>query len=87
MGLNIKNTTAERLVRQLAMATGENVTQAVTVAVRERLERLSGQREDAVAQRAARLRRIAADASGRWVEPYRSSDHGDLLYDESGLPR
>jgi antitoxin VapB len=30
---------------------------------------------------------IARDAGGRWVEPYRSTPHGDLLYDERGLPR
>ena len=41
MSLNIKNEEAERLVRQLAAATGESVTLAITVAVRERLERVT----------------------------------------------
>lgn len=87
MSLNIKNGEAELLARQLAVATGESVTRAVTVAVRERLDRV--QREDQAAgeERAARIREIAKDAAGRWVAPYRSADHGELLYDELGLPR
>lgn len=87
MSLNIKNGEAERLARELAAATGESVTRAVTVAVRERLDRLHEVDESAAAGRVARLRAIAEDARGRWVEPYRSADHGDLLYDDVGLPR
>jgi antitoxin VapB len=86
MSLNIKNGEAERLARELAAATGETVTRAVTVAVRERLDRVQ-QLDDSVATaRAARLLQIADDAATRWVEPYRSADHGDLLYDDAGLP-
>ena len=87
MSLNIKNEDAERLARQLAAATGESVTRAVTVAVRERLDRVRREDEGAVADRAAQMREIAKDAASRWVEPYRSAEHGDLLYDEAGLPR
>ncbi|HWG73357.1 MAG TPA: type II toxin-antitoxin system VapB family antitoxin [Acidimicrobiales bacterium] len=87
MSLNIKNVEAERMARELAAATGENVTRAITVALRERLDRLQGGDVAAAAVRAARVREIAADAANRWIEPYRSGDHGDLLYDESGLPR
>lgn len=87
MSLNIKNDEAERLARELAAVTGESVTRAVTVAVRERLARLRHQDDAAAAERVARLREIARDAAGRWAEPYRTTEHGDLLYDESGLPR
>ena len=87
MSLNIKNEEAERLARQLAVATGESVTHAVTIAVSERLDRVRHESESAAAQRAARMRQIARDAASRWAEPYRSADHGDLLYDEAGLPR
>jgi antitoxin VapB len=87
MSLNIKNGDAERLARELAAATGETVTRAVTIAVRERLDRLQHQDVAVVEKRADRIRVIAHDAAGRWVEPYRSADHGELLYDESGLPR
>ncbi|HSP37694.1 MAG TPA: type II toxin-antitoxin system VapB family antitoxin [Frankiaceae bacterium] len=86
MSLNIKNAEAAELARRLAAATGESVTRAVTVAVRERLDRLQSQDHDRTALRRARLSEIAHDAARHWVEPYRSTDHGDLLYDDSGLP-
>jgi antitoxin VapB len=40
MSLNIKDPETDTLARELAQATGETITQAVTIAVRERLERL-----------------------------------------------
>lgn len=45
MALNIKNSRAESLAHQVARATGETLTQAVTRALEERLERLSGRRQ------------------------------------------
>jgi antitoxin VapB len=87
MSLNIKNAETERLARQLAAATGESVTSAITIAVRERLDRVRGRESSEVAARENRLREISKDAGKRWVEPYRSGDHGDLLYDEAGLPK
>ncbi|MBJ7608148.1 MAG: type II toxin-antitoxin system VapB family antitoxin [Candidatus Dormibacteraeota bacterium] len=87
MSLNIKNQQAERLARELAAATGESVTRAVTRAVSERLDRVRGADEAGVADRVARMREISSDAARRWVEPYATADHGDLLYDEAGLPR
>lgn len=87
MSLNIKNGEAERLARQLAAVTGESVTRAIAVAVRERLDRVQDGGRSAALARAARVRKIAADAADRWVEPWRSGEHGDLLYDDSGLPR
>ncbi|HZT67156.1 MAG TPA: type II toxin-antitoxin system VapB family antitoxin [Acidimicrobiales bacterium] len=87
MALNIKNAEAERLVRRLASLTGESVTQAVTVAVRERLDQLEHGGSGAFEERVARITAISRDAAPRWVEPYRSADHGQLLYDEQGLPR
>ena len=85
--MNINNEEAERLARELAALTGESLTGAVTVAVRERLDRLRGEDATAIAQRTARIRTIARDAASRWVEPHRSADHGDPLYDDAGLPR
>jgi antitoxin VapB len=40
--LNIKNPETDRLARELAAATGESITTAVTIAIRERLELISG---------------------------------------------
>jgi antitoxin VapB len=39
MGLNIKNAETHQLAVQLAQLTGETLTRAVTVALKERLER------------------------------------------------
>jgi antitoxin VapB len=84
MGLNIKNDETYRLVEQLAKLTGETLTGAVTQAVRERLERLHRERGTRLADR---LLLIGKDCAARLKEPFRSADHGDLLYDERGLPR
>ncbi|HEY7815272.1 MAG TPA: type II toxin-antitoxin system VapB family antitoxin [Nakamurella sp.] len=86
MALSIKNPEAELLVRRLTAHTGETATRAIIVALQERLDRID-RSADAAAAKAARLRRISADAAGRWIEPYRSSEHGEILYDENGLPR
>jgi len=83
MGMNIKNAEAERLTHELAELTGETLTTAVTVAVRERLDRL---RKDGQPGLAERLLAIGRDVAPRLSEPYRSADHGDLLYDDKGLP-
>jgi antitoxin VapB len=40
MALTIKNEETERLARELAKLTGETLTAAITVALRERLDRL-----------------------------------------------
>lgn len=83
MGLNIKNEETHNLVQELATLTGETQTMAVTVAVRERLERLRHLHETGLADR---LLAIGADTAPRLREPFRSADHGDLLYDDQGLP-
>jgi antitoxin VapB len=44
MPLSIKNSTAEKLARQVAAETGETLTEAITHALEERLERLKGRR-------------------------------------------
>jgi len=84
MGLNIKSEEAHRLVAELAKLTGESMTAAVTEAVKERLERIKREHDPSLADR---LLAIGKDCAGRLKEPYRSSDHADLLYDERGLPR
>ncbi|HUZ72951.1 MAG TPA: type II toxin-antitoxin system VapB family antitoxin [Stellaceae bacterium] len=85
MSLNIKNDEADRLARELAELTGETVTTAVTTALRERLAVVRrARRETGLAER---LLAIGATCAARFKEPYRSSDHGELLYDENGLPR
>jgi antitoxin VapB len=82
MSLNIKDPEAHRLAQQIARATGETMTRVVTEALRERLSRLE--------RRSARgsveeLLAIAERAASHVEHPH--IDHGELLYDEHGLPR
>ena len=82
MGLNIKNREAHLMAEELAKLTGESMTTAVTIALRERLAR-----QQQGLSLADRLLAIGRDCAARLKEPFRSADHGDLLYDERGLPR
>lgn len=84
MSLNIKNEKTHRVVRELAQLTGESMTAAVDKAVRERLERLRHTKKPDLAER---LLKIGRECAPLWKEPYRSMEHGDLLYDEKGLPK
>jgi antitoxin VapB len=82
MSLNIKKPEAHALAERLAKLTGE----AVTTALRERLARL----ENVSAIDEERYRELTALIKGSrelWREPFLSVDHGDLLYDERGLPK
>jgi antitoxin VapB len=83
MALNIKDESTDQLVRELAAETGETITTAVTVAVRERLERLRGAapRE----RRQSELTRIAERSAQRRVRDRRSAEE-ILGYGPDGLP-
>lgn len=83
MALNIKDPTADRLVRELAETTGESITTAVTVAVRERLERVRGM--SPAEMRLQAILRISERAAARPVIDDRT-DEEILGYDEDGLP-
>jgi antitoxin VapB len=84
MGLNIKNEETHRLVRKLANLTGESMTTAIHVAVQERAERVVVEKQRGLADR---LLAIGKTAAPLWREPFRSTEHGDLLYGEDGLPK
>lgn len=84
MSLNIKNEKTHRRVRELARLTGESMTAAVDKAVQERLARVRGNKKGGLAER---LLQIGRECAPLWKEPYKSMDHGDLLYDEKGLPK
>lgn len=84
MSLNIKSEETHRLARELAALTGESMTAAITVAVRERLTRVQAAPRPGLAER---LVAIGKDCASHLREPFKSADHGDLLYDERGLPR
>ncbi len=83
MPLNIKDPSTDKLVRELASVTGESITDAVAIAVRERLERLVAQRlaGDLQADIEAIVRRCASLPE----LDNRSAD--DIIgYDEHGVP-
>ena len=85
MSLNIKDPEAHRLAGELARLTGETMTRAVTEALRERLER--ERRRSAARSLSAGLLAIGRRCAAHMPQPIASSDHGDLLYDDDGLPR
>ena len=85
MSLNIKNEETHQLAGELADLTGETMTGAITVALRERLER--ERRERSVTTRIRRMREIRKRCARLLKEDDLSAvQHGDLLYDEHGLP-
>lgn len=85
MGINIKNDETCSLARDLARLTGETVTGAIAVALRERLER-EKRRRDLVA-RTEELLAIGRRCA-EMLEPGPSAiEHGDLLFDDHGLPK
>lgn len=84
MPLSIKNPRTERLARELAAVTGESITDAVEIALAERLERMRATGSDAAV-------RVEVDGIIRRVRKLRVKDARSadeiLGYDESGLPR
>ena len=84
MALSVKDPEADRLARAVAARTGETLTTAIIVALRERLARLRGRsrrcplRDELreIAQRCARLPTL---------DDRRAEDI--LGYDDRGLPR
>lgn len=83
MSLNIKTPEAHDLARELAELTGESLSRAVTEAIRERLARIQEERDGFDEE----ILRIGRECAARLKEPYHSIDHGELLYDELGLPK
>jgi len=80
MPLSVKNEEADRLARELAETTGESITQAVLVALRERLDR-----ERSLRRVSGRLVRLAEDISQYPVLDGRTPDE-ILGYRDEGLP-
>lgn len=84
MAMNIKNNETQKLARKLSDLTGESLTGAITEAVRERLERVQSAQGAGLAER---LLRIGKNCAAHLEEPFRTAEHGDILYDERGLPQ
>ncbi len=79
--LNIKNDEAYELASEIAKLTGKSLTLVVTEALR------SSKRMMTRAEVTSKWDAIEEDNKNRWKEPFLSTRHGDLLYDEKGLPK
>jgi antitoxin VapB len=86
MHLNIKNDEAHELAKELAELTGESMTEAVLVALKERLarERLTPER---IEERTQAILAMGAEIAARMSPATRTMDVDAYLYDEDGLPR
>ena len=82
MALSIKSGEADRLARELAAQTGETLTEAVVLALKERLDREQARRGDSMRQRLARL---AAEVRALPVADARVPEE-IIGYDDAGLP-
>ena len=82
MSLNVKDPEAHRLAQAIAKTTGETLTDAVILALRERYERLQVCRGKGSVEE---LSAIAKRASAQMKHPY--LDHAKFLYDDRGLPK
>jgi antitoxin VapB len=83
MALSIKDPEADRLARELAARTGETLTEAVVVALRERLARQTGRnRATPLRDELAAIRRRCASLP---IVDDRTAEE-ILDYDDRGLP-
>lgn len=88
--LNIKNEETRRMAERVAAATGQTITEAVTDALRRRLQEVEHDQAnsaDALRERDHEFYALIAGTRQRWKGAMLSIDHADVLYDEDGLPR
>ncbi|GAA5663210.1 hypothetical protein Brsp07_01687 [Brucella sp. NBRC 14130] len=86
MALSIKTDEADRLARELSRLTGETMTDAITQAMRERLDRLRAERE---AQRdyVARMKAFVRDRASRYDRrPVTKQEWDEAVGDTSEEP-
>jgi antitoxin VapB len=81
MALSVKNPEADRLARELTATTGESITDAVVIALRERLERLRGDRAAIITRR---LNALRTEVRNYPIADSRPADE-IIGYDEHGL--
>ena len=83
MAMNIKNQAVEQAARELADRTGESLTQAISVAITERLARLDAA---PAAGMQARLLALSESFGSRYSHLSPAERSSDFLYDDDGLP-
>lgn len=82
MALSIKTKEADQLARELAAATHESITEAVTIALRERLSRVRDRQRIDIAHR---IDRLVAEYIELPIDDDRTADE-IIGYDDAGLP-
>jgi antitoxin VapB len=86
MALSIKNEETEQLARSLAQRNGESVTAAVTIALKERMERQERSRNSEA--RLERIMKIIERTAPLMKDGRSSQEWMDELYDDAtGLPK
>ena len=84
MAITIRSSEADRLAHELAAVTGESITDAVTNALRERLERHRAVDQKTRQRRIAALHAMRAALAGQEVVDGRSDDE---ILGEHGILR
>lgn len=89
MALSIKDPQADKLAREIAAITGEKLTQAVTVALQERLARVkTRQAGTSPKDKLSAVRDIVVEYQSIPASDKRSPiEIMDDMYDEQGLPK
>ena len=82
MSLNVKDLEAHQLAQAIAQATGQSMNRMVTDALREHFAKIQHRKSKASVDE---LLAIADRAAVYVKRPY--IEHGELLYDENGLPK
>jgi antitoxin VapB len=87
MALHIKSEQVDLLARKVAKKTGETITEAISVALAERLARLQNQTRDNEEELLRDVRAITARVSSKFRNDKRTArELIDALYDDEGLP-
>ena len=84
MGLNIKNKEAHELAAELARLTGKSMTAVVIDALRTQLKQMRRYQEKET--RLEELMTIGKRCAAHIHHPVSALQHGEILYDESGMP-
>ena len=83
--LSIKRERTYERARQLAALKGVSITEAVEAAIDAAIERHErGHQPD---DRIAQAKRLMAGLCRHFAEPNLATRHGEILYDEHGLPK
>jgi len=87
VALHIKSEQVDLLARKVAKKTGETITEAISVALAERLARLQNQTRDNEEELLRDVRAITARVSSKFRNDKRTArELIDALYDDQGLP-